>query len=378
MASVLLVLIALALTGLIIAAYRPKVAGQNTRLHGLVGGRPVGLHQLTNGRGMSVSISEYGATLTSVRVPDCRGQIGEVTLGYDHVDGYVHKNAYLGSTVGRYANRIGKGRFRIDGQAFQVTCNNNGQHLHGGAKAMDAQVWTAETLDSIGASAMRFSYVSPAGEEGYPGTLRVTVTYTLPTDTNELQIDFTGVTDAPTLCNLTNHAFFNLAGSGDILAHRLLITANRFIPTDAALIATGELASVADTPFDFRRPRPIGQDINHAHPQLRLAGGYDHCFDLGLAGGLRLAARVTEATSGRSLEVLTDAPGIQFYAGNFLDGTIHGRWALPYHYRNGFCLEPGLFPDSPNQVAFQRAGYPTGVLLPGTTYRQRMVYRFGF
>lgn len=378
MESILLILVVLAVTGLCMAAYRPKIAGQRTLLHGHVGNQPIRLHELTNGGGMSVSISEYGATLTSVRVPDSRGSIGEVTLGHDNVDGYVYKNAYLGSTVGRYANRISRGRFRIDGQDFQVTCNNNGQHLHGGTKAMDAQIWTAEPLAIAGANAVRFTYVSPAGEEGYPGTLRVTVTYTLPAAANELHIEFTGETDAPTLCNLTNHAFFNLAGRGDILAHRVLIAADRFIPTDAALIATGELASVTDTPFDFRQPRPIGQDINHPHPQLHLAGGYDHCFDLGLAGGLRFAARVTEATAGRSLEVFTDAPGLQFYAGNFLDGSIHGRWALPYHYRNGFCLEPGLFPDSPNQVAFQRAGYPTGVLLPGTTYRQRMVYRFGF
>lgn len=371
-------LIALGLVGLVVANFRRSASSQRTRLHGLVDGRSVRLHQLTNGRGMSVSISEYGATLTSVRIPDRHGKIGEVTLGHDQVEGYVQKNAYLGSTVGRYANRIGQGRFTIDGQDFQVTCNNNGQHLHGGAKAMDAQVWSAESLALAGASAVRLTYLSPAGEEGYPGTLRVTVTYTLPADANELHIEFTGETDAPTLCNLTNHAFFNLAGHGDILNHAVMIHADRFIPTDAALIATGELASVTDTPFDFRQPRRLGQDINHAHPQLRLAGGYDHCFDLGRGTGLRLAARATEPTSGRSLDVLTDAPGLQLYAGNFLDGSIQGRWPLPYHYRNGFCLEPGLFPDSPNQKTFQRAGYPTGVLLPGTTYRQRMIYRFGF
>lgn len=326
---------------------------------------------------MSVAISEYGATLTSVRVPDRRGEVGEVTLGHDHVDGYVHHNAYLGSTVGRYANRLRAGRFSIDGQDFQVTQNNNGQHLHGGVHAMHTQVWSAEVLSVSGATAVRFTHVSPAGDEGYPGNLTVAVTYTLPHDTNELRIDFAGATDAPTLCNLTNHAFFNLAGKGDILDHTLTIPAERFISTDASLIATGERATVDGTPFDFRHARRIGQDINAEHRQLRLAGGYDHCFDLGSPTGLRLAARVTEASSGRSLEVLTDAPGIQFYAGNFLDGSITGRAERKFSYRHGFCLEPGLFPDSPNQASFHHAGYPSGVLRPGEHYRQRMIYRFG-
>ncbi|MEY4033454.1 MAG: hypothetical protein RL492_648 [Verrucomicrobiota bacterium] len=373
----LLAIAVVALTGLAVAWMRPRVSSHRTRLHGLVDGKPVRLHLLNNGRGMSVAISEYGATLTSVRVPDRFGKVGEVTLGHDHVDGYVHHNAYLGSTVGRYANRLRDGQFSIDGQAFQVTRNNHGQHLHGGIVAMHARVWSAEVLAVRGATAVRFTHVSPAGDEGYPGNLTVTVTYTLPHDANELRIDFAGATDAPTLCNLTNHAFFNLAGSGDILDHALTIPAERFIPTDASLIATGERASVEGTPFDFRHARRIGQDINADHLQLRLAGGYDHCFDLGLAQGLRLAARATEATSGRSLEVLTDAPGIQFYAGNFLDGSIVGRGGRPLGYRQGFCLEPGLFPDSPNQESFHRAGYPSGVVRPGETYRQRMVYRFG-
>jgi len=368
---------ALTLIGLLVAFARQRVSGHRSRIHGQVNGKSVRLHVLNNGRGMSVAISEYGATLTSVRVPDRRGEVGEVTLGHDHVDGYVHHNAYLGSTVGRYANRLRAGRFSIDGQDFQVTQNNNGQHLHGGVHAMHTQVWSAEVLSVSGATAVRFTHVSPAGDEGYPGTLTVAVTYTLPHDANELRIDFAGTTDAPTLCNLTNHAFFNLAGKGDILNHTLTIPAERFIPTDATLIATGERATVDGTPFDFRHARRIGQDINAEHRQLRLAGGYDHCFDLGSPTGLRLAARVTEASSGRSLEVLTDAPGIQFYAGNFLDGSITGRAERKFSYRHGFCLEPGLFPDSPNQASFHRAGYPSGVLRPGEHYRQRMIYRFG-
>jgi aldose 1-epimerase len=368
---------ALTLIGLLVAFARQRVSGHRSRIHGQVNGKSIRLHVLNNGRGMSVAISEYGATLTSVRVPDRRGEVGEVTLGHDHVDGYVHHNAYLGSTVGRYANRLRAGRFSIDGQDFQVTQNNNGQHLHGGVHAMHTQVWSAEVLSVSGATAVRFTHVSPAGDEGYPGTLTVAVTYTLPHDANELRIDFAGTTDAPTLCNLTNHAFFNLASKGDILDHTLTIPAERFISTDASLIATGERATVDGTPFDFRHARRIGQDINAEHRQLRLAGGYDHCFDLGSPAGLRLAARVTEASSGRSLEVLTDAPGIQFYAGNFLDGSITGRAERKFSYRHGFCLEPGLFPDSPNQASFHRAGYPSGVLRPGEHYRQRMIYRFG-
>jgi aldose 1-epimerase len=372
----LLAVAALTLIGLAVACARQRVSGHRSRIHGQVNGKSIRLHVLNNGRGMSVAISEYGATLTSIRVPDRRGEVGEVTLGHDHVDGYVHHNAYLGSTVGRYANRIRAGRFSIDGQDFQVTQNNNGQHLHGGTHAMHTQLWSAEVLSVSGATAVRFTHVSPAGDEGYPGNLTVAVTYTLPHDANELRIDFAGATDAPTLCNLTNHAFFNLAGKGEILDHTLTIPAERFIPTDATLIATGERATVEGTPFDFRHARRIGQDINAEHRQLRLAGGYDHCFDLGSSTGLRLAARVTEASSGRSLEVLTDAPGIQFYAGNFLDGSITGRAERKFSYRHGFCLEPGLFPDSPNQTSFHHAGYPSGVLHPGERYRQRMIYRF--
>jgi len=368
---------ALTLIGLLVAFACQRVSGHRSRIHGQVNGKSIRLHVLNNGRGMSVAISEYGATLTSVRVPDRRGEVGEVTMGHDLVDGYIHHNAYLGSTVGRYANRLRAGRFSIDGQDFQVTQNNNGQHLHGGVHAMHTQVWSAEVLSVSGATAVRFTHVSPAGDEGYPGNLTVAVTYTLPHDANELRIDFAGATDAPTLCNLTNHAFFNLAGKGDILDHTLTIPAERFIPTDATLIATGERATVDGTPFDFRHARRIGQDINAEHRQLRLAGGYDHCFDLGSPTGLRLAARVTEASSGRSLEVFTDAPGIQFYAGNFLDGSITGRAERKFSYRHGFCLEPGLFPDSPNQASFHRAGYPSGVLRPGEHYRQRMIYRFG-
>ena len=214
-------------------------------------------------------------------------------------------------------------------------------------------------------------------EEDYPGTLTVHVTYLVPADRNEVRIRFEATTDAPTLCNLTNHAFFNLAGGGEILDHRLEVFADRYIPVSERLIATGERAPVEGTPFDFRHPHAVGERIGTDHPQLVRARGYDHAYDLGLGGALRLAARMTDPASGRTLEVLTDAPGLQFYSGNFLDGTIKARWRKPYGFRQGFCLEPGLFPDSPNQAAFHRAGYPSGVLRPGEKYAMEMVYRFG-
>jgi len=374
--AVLFVLVLLA--GLIIAlGGRRGSARVQTRRHGELEGRPVALHTLGNGLGLTTQVSEFGATLVSVRVPDRQGVIAEVTLGHDDFRGYVEQNPYLGSTVGRYANRIADGRFTIDGRTFQVARNNHGQHLHGGVAGLDRRVWSSQPVREGNAAGVRLTYVSPAGEEDYPGALTVHVTYLVPADRNEVRIRFEATTDAPTLCNLTNHAFFNLAGSGEILDHRLELFADRFIPVSESLIATGERAPVEGTPFDFRRPHAVGDRIGAAHPQLVRARGYDHAYDLGLGGATRLAARMTDPESGRTLEVLTDAPGLQFYSGNFLDGTIKARWHKPYGFRQGFCLEPGLFPDSPNQPAFHRAGYPSGVLRPGETYAMEMVYRFG-
>jgi aldose 1-epimerase len=227
------------------------------------------------------------------------------------------------------------------------------------------------------ASSVRFTYVSPAGEEGYPGMLNVTVTYTLADASDELTIDFAATTDAPTACNLTNHVFFNLAGQGSILDHQVTLRADQLVPVSQALIPTGELMDVGGTPFDFRRPHAIGERIGAPHDQLRRARGYDHCYVLGPDKSLKSAAFVSEPTSGRTLEVLTDAPGLQFYTGNFLTGTVQGRWAKPFAFRQGFCLEPGLFPDSPNQPEFPRLGYPSGILRPGEAYGQKLVFRFG-
>ena len=347
------------------------------RQHGLIDGQPVQLHTLTNARGMEVSVSEFGATLTSVRVPDVHGRLGEVTLGLRSLEDYVAGNPFLGSTVGRYANRLAGGKLTLDGREIALAQNNNGNALHGGLRGLDKRVWKSEAIRTADASAIRLTYVSPDGEEGYPGTLTVTVTYTLADASDELTIDFAATTDAPTACNLTNHVFFNLAGQGSILDHRLTLRSDRLVPVTSALIPTGELMDVTNTPFDFRRAHTIGERIGDPHDQLRRARGYDHCYDLGTDKTLKSAAFVTEASSGRTLEVLTDAPGLQLYTGNFLTGTVLGRWAKPFAFRQGFCLEPGLFPDSPNQPAFHRLGYPSGILRPGEQYSQKLIFRFG-
>jgi aldose 1-epimerase len=367
----------LLITGFL-ALRRSRRAGLTLRRQfGVVEGRPVQLHTLTNARGMEVSVCEYGATLTSIRVPDIHGRLGEVTLGLRSLEDYVAGNPFLGSTVGRYANRLADGQLTVDGQTIALAQNNNGNHLHGGLRGLDKRVWSSEAVRTESASSVRFTYVSPAGEEGYPGTLSVTVTYTLADASDELTIDFAATTDAPTACNLTNHVFFNLAGQGSILDHQVTLSADQLVPVSPALIPTGELMDVSGTPFDFRRPHAIGERIGAPHDQLRRARGYDHCYVLGPDKSLKSAAFVSEPTSGRTLEVLTDAPGLQFYTGNFLTGTVQGRWAKPFAFRQGFCLEPGLFPDSPNQPDFHRMGYPSGILRPGEAYSQKLVFRFG-
>ena len=348
-----------------------------SRQHGQLGDQPVQWHTLTNATGMEVSLSELGAMLTSVRVPDIRGAIGEVTLGLRTFEDYAAGHPCLGSTVGRYANRLAAGQLTIDGQIFSLAQNNNGQHLHGGLRGFDKRVWKSAASRSEDASIVRFTYVSPDGEEGYPGELTVVVTYTLPDHANELQIDFTASAQAATTCNLTNHVFFNLAGEGNVLDHRLTLSADQIIPVNPVLIPTGTLMDVTGTPFDFRQPHALGERIGATHEQLSRGRGYDHCYVLRADKTLQAAAVVTEPTSGRTLEVLTDAPGLQLYTGNFLDGTKQGRWPKPFSFRQGFCLEPGLFPDSPNQPAFHRMGYPSGILRPGEQYAQQLIFRFG-
>ena len=335
-------------------------------------GRPVEKFRLTNAAGVTVEAISYGGIITSVTVPDRSGRMADVVLGFDTLEPYFKNDPFFGAIIGRYGNRIGKGTFTLDGQTYTLAKNNGPNHLHGGAQGFDKVLWNAEPV--AGQNAIAFTRTSPDGEEGYPGALTVRVTYTL-TDRNELIVEYHATTDKATPVNLTQHSYFNLAGhaSGDILRHELMLNADRYTPVDATLIPTGELAPVEGTPFDFRKPTPIGARIDDAHPQIKHGPGYDHNWVLnGTAGQMRLAARVVEPASGRTLEVATTEPGIQFYSGNFLDGSLTGKGGVKYARRTGFCLETQHFPDSPNQPAF-----PSTILRPGQEYRTRTVFTFG-
>ena len=338
-------------------------------------GQRVDLYVLTNKSGASVSIATWGATIVSIKVPDRTGTPGEVTLGFDSLDGYLKPHPSFGSLIGRYGNRIGGATFTLDGQTYTLAKNNGGNSLHGGPKNFDKYVWKAQEVTSPDGPSVQMTHVSPDGDEGFPGTLTARVTYTW-TDEDALRIAYHATTDRPTVVNLTNHAYFNLAGptGGTILDHRITINADRFTPVDKGLIPTGELRPVEGTPFDFRAPHPIGARIDEVkNEQIAVGGGYDHNFVLnGDPGALKLAARVTEPISGRTMEVRTAEPGVQFYTGNFLDGSITGRGGVKYQKRAGFCLETQHFPDSPNKPSF-----PSTVLRPGETYETRTVYDFG-
>jgi aldose 1-epimerase len=332
-------------------------------------GTPVLLYTLRNAHGVEVSIVPWGASVVSIQVPDRHGKLGDVVLGFDSLQGYLGSHPYFGAIVGRYGNRIAKGRFALDGHAYTLPINNGENHLHGGPAGFDKRLWQARVLQDR--RALEFRYTSADGEQGYPGRLTATVTYTLG-DANELRIDYLATTDQPTVVNLTNHSYFNLAGGGDVLGHRVQIMAHHYTPVDAGLIPTGRIADVRGTPFDFTAPHAIGERIGQNDEQLRFGLGYDHNWVLdALAGGLHLAARVTEPTSGRVMEVLTTEPGLQFYTGNFLDGTIHGKGGSAINKRAAFCMETQHFPDSPNQPAF-----PSTTLRPGQRYQTTTVYRF--
>ena len=333
-------------------------------------GTPVEVLTLKNASGIEVQAITYGGIITSLKTPDRRGTIGDIVLGFDTIDGYLKGHPYFGAIIGRYGNRIANGRFAIDGQAYTLATNNGPNHLHGGDRGFDKHVWQATPLK--GRNAITFSRTSPDREEGYPGALTVEVTYVL-TENNELVVEYLAKTDKPTHVNLTQHSYFNLAGSGDILGHELTIDADRYTPVNAALIPTGELAPVDGTPFDFRKPTAIGARINDAHPQIANGKGYDHNWVLnGAAGQMRTVARVFEPKSGRTLAVSTSEPGMQFYAGNFLDGSITGKGGQAYALRSGFCLETQHYPDTPNQPNF-----PTTLLKPGEEYRTATVFAFG-
>ena len=332
-------------------------------------GQRVDVFTLTNTNGVTARLSSLGATLVSLMAPDRAGRVADVVLGYDTFEGWTNNAPFFGVVVGRYGNRIANGRFTLDGTPYTLARNNGPNHLHGGVKGFDKVVWTATEVEQSEGPSVQFEYVSRDGEEGSPGTLRATVVYTL-TDRNELRIAYAATTDRKTVVNLTNHTYFNLAGSGDILGHSLTIAADRFTPVDSTLIPTGELRSVAGTPFDFRQATPIGARIDAADEQLRFGGGYDHNFVLNRqSGDLTLAARAVDPASGRVLEVRTTEPGVQFYTGNFLDGTIVGKGGQRYARRTGFCLETQHFPDSPNQPSF-----PMTVLEPGQTYQTTTVF----
>ncbi len=337
-------------------------------------GRNVDLYRLTNARGMQAEIITYGGILVRLLVPDRRGELDDVVLGHDRLEGYLKSTPYFGALIGRYGNRIARGRFTLDGREYVLATNNNGNHLHGGFKGFDKVVWEASPVRTSSAVGLKLAYISVDGEEGYPGNLEVEVTYLLTND-NELRIDYRAQADRPTPVNLTHHSYFNLAGQGvrDILDHELMLEADRFLPVDARLIPTGEVRSVQGTPMDFTRPVPIGARIGADDPQLANAGGYDHCWVLNKPrpGELTRAARVFESTTGRVMEVRTTEPAMQFYAGNFLDGSIVGKQGRAYRHRYGFCLEAQHYPDSPNKPEF-----PDTILRPGRTYTQTTVYSF--
>jgi aldose 1-epimerase len=339
----------------------------------LADGAETTLYTLTNQQGMSVSITNYGGRITSINVPDKKGAMGDIILGFDSVAGYVADNTYQGSLVGRYANRIGKGHFSIDGKAFTLACNNAPNHLHGGVVGFDRKIWDIKDISDSAQVGVELSYTSVSGEEGYPGNLSVKVIYSLSNESNELKIEYWAETDTPTIVNLTNHAYYNLSAGpqSNILDHYLLITADSITPVDSTLIPTGMLTAVEGTPFDFRKLTKIGLRIGEADQQLKYGQGYDHNFTLNNKGNLALAAEVVDSLSGRVLQIQTTKPGIQFYSGNFLNGKVTGKGGKIHAYRCALCLEPQHFPDSPNKPQFV-----SPVLRPGEKYHQIDLYKF--
>ncbi|MEQ1858846.1 MAG: aldose epimerase family protein [Chthoniobacteraceae bacterium] len=329
-------------------------------------GEPVEIFTLTNAHGLRARVLSWGATLSEMSVPDRAGKLADVTLGFDEPERYLQPHPAFGIIAGRFANRIALGKFALDGRTYQLATNNGPNHLHGGMRGFDKYVWRAEP---VGTSAVRFTHVSADGDEGYPGKLTVSVTYTL-TEADELRLDYTATTNAPTVLNLTNHAYWNLGDSADVLAHTLLLNASRYTVVDASSIPTGELRAVAGTPMNFTKAKPIGRDI--AALKDAPGGGFDHnwVIDSPRPGGFALAAEAHDPASGRVMRVSTDQPGVQFYTGNYLK-SVAGRSGRIYEKHAGFCLETQHFPDSPNQPAF-----PSTVLRPGQTFRSTTVHAF--
>ncbi len=336
-------------------------------------GTEVFLYTLRNKDGMEARITNYGGIVVSLLVKDRAGKLADVVLGFDSLASYIKDTPYFGALVGRYGNRIGKGEFQLAGVKYTLAKNNGANHLHGGLKGFDKVVWSVDEKASVPGESLVLTYLSRDGEEGYPGNLAVRVVYSVTND-NALRIDYSASTDKVTVVNLTHHSYFNLAGAGSsaILDHELFIDAGRFTPVDSGLIPTGELKSVVGTPMDFTAQTAIGARINENYEQLQKGGGYDHNWVLNKPlASMELAARVYEKSSGRTMEVLTSEPGLQFYSGNFLNGTHVGKGGVKYQHRYGFCLETQHFPDSPN-----KPGFPTTVLEPGKTYSSTTIYRF--
>jgi aldose 1-epimerase len=370
--SLLVIAVTLMICGALAAQAATAKSGVEQKPFGTRDGRSVNLYTLTNSHGLVVKTMNYGGIILSIRVPDRKGQMADIVLGHETMEGYIPNPPFLGAVVGRYANRIANGEFTLDGKTYHLPKNDGPNTLHGGTtRTFDKVVWDGEPLK--GKTGVAFSYLSKDGEEGFPGNLKVKVTYTL-TDANELVIDYEATTDKATPINVSQHSYFNLKGegNGDILDHEVMLNADKFTPVDKNLIPTGELRPVKGTPFDFTTPTKIGTRIDDSYEQLQLGHGYDHNFVINRNGsGMVLAARVHEPTTGRVLEVSTTQPGVQFYTGNFLDGSVTGKEGHVYKRRYGFCLETQHFPDSPNHPDF-----PNTILKPGETFHQTTTFKF--
>ncbi|MFK3861395.1 aldose epimerase family protein [Pseudoalteromonas rhizosphaerae] len=334
---------------------------------------PINQVTLTNSNGVSVDVINYGGIITRIETPDSNGNMGNIVLGMDNLEDYTNATTYFGAIIGRFGNRIANGKFSLNGTDYQLATNDGANHLHGGVQGFDKKVWNMVPFSTQNSAGVTLSLVSPDGDQGYPGELTTQVTYTL-TNKNTLDMQFVAKTNKPTIINMTQHSYFNLAGKGDILDHQMQINSNAITPVDGGLIPTGELMQVAGTPFDFRNPKAIGKEINVDDEQLKLGKGYDHNFVLKNKPNHDLieAANVYEPSSGRTLTVYTEEPAVQFYSGNFLDGSSKQASGLVHKLRSGFCLEPQHFPDAPNQPTF-----PSTTLMPGEVYSTRIVYEFG-
>ena len=331
-------------------------------------------YAFANGNGLEIKIINYGCIVTHLKVPDQSGKIEDVVLGYDNLEDYIKASPYFGAVVGRYGNRIAKGKFTLDDVEYQLVQNNGENHLHGGTKGFDKVVWEAETFENDHSVGLKLNYLSKDMEEGYPGDLDVTVTYTIKKE-NEVEIDYLATTDKKTIVNLTQHSYFNLTGNTkrDILDHQVSIKSDYILPVDGGLIPTGDLLPVSETPFDFNEMKAVGEQIEDAHEQIKLGGGYDHCWVLikSAEDALEWAIKAYDPFSGRVFELATTEPGVQFYTGNFLNGELTGKYGSMYHKRYGLCFEPEHYPDSPNQVDF-----PSVLLKPGEEYNSKTIWRF--